>query len=238
MGQITQTETVETTMSDVHNVVTEQCQSADITTFVLESDMLGFQKPEMSAFARKVRFGNSAFKNWSLPKVDGSVKQTNKSIFTSRYVWSNISLSDAVKHVIESGQFGDAVDELMNQYPDMPAEVAEAVMSYNLYIVAKGWVAESQVADKFDDMSKLWESNDLAGQDFQMSDTFIQLKSFTRGFHQNDTSDENGNLMMYWGWVSDRLVVSTDYTEVVSQIRDNYMVDFETVRNYEYFHDI
>lgn len=204
----------------------------------LQRDSIGVRKPDFANYARQVRESNSAFKSWSLPREKGTVNQTDKSVFTSRFVNGNYTVEEAVNHLIESGQFEEAVSELMNHDESVNRQIAEMVMSYNLYIVAKGWVAERQMADK-SEMSKLWESNDLAGQDFQMGDTFIQLKSFTFGLHNgNPNTDDNGNKVVYYGWTDGEIKWSEDYTDVTDEIKDNAMVNFETLRDYEWFHSL
>lgn len=205
---------------------------------VLQSDMIGVRKPDFANYARQVRESNSAFKSWNLPREKGNVNQTDKSVFTSRFVHGNYTVESAARHVIESGQFEEAVSELMNHDESVDRQIAEMVMSYNLYIVAKGWVAESQMADK-SDLSKLWETNDLAGQDFQDADTFIQLKSWTFGLHNgNPNTDSHGNKVVYYGWTDGEIKWSEDYTDITDEIKSNAMVNFDDLRDYEWFHSL
>ncbi|AGM11610.1 hypothetical protein M199_gp056 [Halogranum tailed virus 1] len=234
MGQITQAD-AEKSAENVAATVSEICEENDIFFAPLESDMIGVRKPAFANFARQVREGNAAFRSWSLPAEKGAVNQTNRSVFTARFVNFDYTIPEAVSHLIESGQFEDSVSNLMEYDDDLSREVAEAVMSYNLYIVAKGWLAESQVAD-MSGISKLWESNDLAGQDFQEGETFIQLKSFTHGIH-GLKFDGNAELRFY-GWVGDKIVVSDDYTDVTKKLQETYMVNFDDLRDYEWFHSL
>lgn len=220
-------ETVATTVSDVAN-------EKDIPAFVLMSDTIGVRKWDFANESRLVREGNQAFKSWNLPRNKGNVSQSNKSVFTSRFVWSDMSVEEAVRYVIESGQFAEAVSELKENRPSWDSDFCQAVMTYNLYIVAKGWLAESQMADK-SEMSKLWETNDLAGQDFQADDTFIQLKSWTFGLHNgNPNTDDNGNKVVYYAWIDGEINWSEDYTDLTDKMMDKAYVNFDDLRDYEW----
>jgi len=192
------------------------------------------KKWDMANESRIVRENNTNFKNLSLPELEGSVNQTGKELFTSRFVWSGMTLQAAVAYVLDSGQFEDAVDELIKNRESWDRETCQAVMSYNLYIVAKGWLAERQMADK-SDLSKLWETNDIAGQDFQQNDTFIQLKSWTFGLNNgNPNVDNHGNKVVYYCWIDGEIKWSEDYTELTKEMCDKAYVDFETLRKCEW----
>lgn len=219
----------ETTAITVSNI----CEENSIPFPMLERDTVGVRKWHFADDSRQIRHSNESFKSWNLPEVSekGNTKKSNKSVFTSRFVWSDMSLREAVEYLIDSEQFSDAVNELI-EARGYDKEIAQVIMSYNLYIVAKGWIAERQVADKFDNLSKLWETNDVSGQDFQMGDMFIQLKSWTHGLHAVEFV---GNAeLLYYGWIDGDIILSFDYTDITSEMMEKAYVNFDDLREYEW----
>jgi len=203
----------------------------DITVPGFEPSRFGSKRWEASNFSRRTRLRTS-FRNFNLPPVEDKqgLNQANRSVFTSRYNWGNWTVETAVQHLVDSGQFENHVADIHDAY-DVTREEAKMIASYNVFIVAKGWVAESQVSE-IDGISKLWETNDVAGQDFQKGDEYLQLKSYTFALHDLDyTGDAT---LVFYGWAGGDIVVSTNYKDVTNAIMDEHKHDQDVLRTHEW----
>jgi len=198
----------------------------------LEPTAYGVSRFDGSNLARQVRYGNSAFQSLSLPEVEGKkgMDTANKSVFTSRFVWSDLTVVEGITHIVESGQYTDIVDEMLEN-TDFTQEECEIITSYNLFIVAKGWIAEKQVSE-MDEYAKMWETHDVGGIDFQSGENYKQLKSYTHGLHGMEF-DGSADVVFY-GWANGQIVLSDDYTDVMAEIRDKHYVDNDVIRSHEW----
>lgn len=178
--------------------------------------------------AWNVSHNNPVFRRFTLPAPERTDRGSSEgSVFTARFVSGGFTVAEAVDYLIEEGWVESAVKAEMGR-SDLPREDAEAAVSMALARVAVGWVAERITADS-DRFAKMSEENDMAGQDFydRNSDELVQLRRWTFGrWHAGagETTDENGNPIVYYADIGGEVVYSRDYTDLTADLREYHGV--------------
>lgn len=198
---------------------------------------VGVIKYARAAPARKFRKYNSTFQNLTIKETQA--REGGRSVVTPVAVRENWTVEEVINSLIESGAVDQMIDEQAEVVGDR--EFAEFDVTYSLYIVAKGWVAEQQVDEYVDFLAKMGVSHDVGGIDFQnlkksvpKVPAYSQLRSWTWARESNNASEtENGIPVMYYGWHEGELILSEDGYEVRQIVTKDLPVR-EGQRKYEF----
>lgn len=208
-------------------------------------DFVGILKPDVAKLTKTIRENCDSFKNLSIPLENGQITTDGRQMVTSRFVNGDYIVEKVIAHIVESGQFAQIFDEVMDARPKEDPKDVQKAISYALYIVAKGWVAERQLNNLSERYDKMWETHDLAGIDFQdlqkstpKVPAYVQLRSFLYGHYSGNTSgtDSKGNKLLFWAWIGGDLWTCDDSKELEKRIQKEYGVGIRDIqRNYEHF---
>lgn len=163
---------------------------SDMVDDVIQQGILPFSLEEMMD---KVNSGDS----------DGSAN------VTAIHVLLGNSLEDSIKELVETDQLDAAVQLFENIRSDDDPTAVELV-AYTVFTYGKGWIAEQIVTDH-DRFSKLWITNDQAGQDMRdlNDDDEKQLKPVTTYAGSSRRTFKNAEIEHYfYQWTEDGLVVA------------------------------
>lgn len=198
---------------------------------------VGVIKYARSNQARKFRKYNSTFQNLTIKETQA--RGGGSSVVTPVAVRDNWAVGEVIDSLIESGAVDQMIDEQAEVIGDR--EFAEFDVTYSLYIVSKGWVAEQQVDKSVDYLAKMGVSHDVGGIDFQdlqkstpKNPVYVQLRSWTWARESGNASEtEKGISVMYYGWHEGELILSEDGYEVRQIVTKDLPVR-EGQRNYEF----
>ncbi len=189
--------------------------------------------------ARKFRKYNNTFQNLTIPYEKGQSQKGGANVVTARAVAGNWSVAEVVDYLIDKGD----IDQMINEQTEKVGEreFAELDVTYSIYIVSKGWLAEQQVNESVDFLAKMGESHDVGGIDFQnlnkstpTTPVYEQLRSWTWARESKNANEtEKGISVMYYGWHEGKLILSEDGYEVRQIVTKDLPVR-EGQRNYEF----
>jgi len=187
---------------------------------------VGFRKYIRADEARKFREHNPTFQGLSVPYSKGFSSDGGASVLTPRFVRGEWSLAGVINHLIDEGLIDQMIDEQTEFVGDR--DFAEGDVLYSIYIVAKGWVAELQVDSHIENLSKMGESHDIGGIDFQNVEkstpekpAYVQLRSWTWAAISGDADETDNSIpVVYYGWHNGKLILSEsgyDIRRIVSK---------------------
>jgi len=199
---------------------------------------VGLRKYIRADRAAEFRAVNPTFKGLSIPYAKGFSSDGGASVLTPRFVRGEWSLAGVINYLIDEGLIDQMIDEWSEKL-DHP-EFAEGDVLYSIYIVAKGWVAEAQVDQHVDELSKMGESHDIGGIDFQKTDSdpekpeYVQLRSWTWAAMSKDADKtDKGIPVVYYGWHNGELILSDSGYDVREILADGMPVR-DRQRKYEF----
>lgn len=147
----------------------------------------------------------------------GEAAETDKSHFTAVAVRDDWDFEEIVKHLIETGQFGDAIRQISEVCPRAGVDPVDVVV-YAIATYLKG-VAAERLLTSTDGFSKAGVSNDQAGDDVYVLDgrsdgqTLAQVKCVT--------VDEQHDNHIYYQFTPDgEMVYGDDYKAVIQMVAD------------------
>jgi hypothetical protein len=184
----------------------------------------------VTKLARNIRYASYFWSQLHIPADKSQIKLGSSHLVTSRFVHNNWTVPEVIEYFVRSRQIERIRNEVLATHPDKPPKVIDEAISYSLYLVAKGWVVETQLNDLSDKYVKMGETHDKGGIDFinkELSGQFMdkramrQLRSWRHGYDiENGTKhDENGNKLLFWAWIHGELHTSEDWKALCDQKR-------------------
>lgn len=127
---------------------------------------------------------------------------------TAIHVLNENTVADTIQTLALTGQL-DQASEIFETLRDDSDPSAEWLVAYTVFVYAKGWVAE-QVITSHERFSKLFITNDQAGQDARLdNETEVQLKPVT-ALASNGPKKFRSKTVPHWfyQWTADGLKVA------------------------------
>jgi hypothetical protein len=216
---------VQVTEEKLMGIVLNTLWNFGITTFdgsSLYVPNTGILKPDIKLLAREMRYGNKNWQNLHIPEENGQLSLGSSHLVTTRFNRGDWSIEGVITYLVKSRQLDRVKAELLDERPEITELEADSAISYSLYIVAKGWLAERQLSSLSEKYVKMSETHDKGGIDFidsqkdgefMSEDSRIQLRSWRHGYDiRNGTKyDEKGNELLFWAWHNGQLFTSQDW---------------------------
>lgn len=146
--------------------------------------------------------------NETLDKVNTGAKDGSSNVTAIHVLYEN-SIRQTLEHFAKTGQLESAKD-LFDTIRTESDPSAETLVAYTVFTYAKGWTAEQIITDD-DRFSKLWISNDQAGQDvrFGKDGDEKQIKAMPH-YASNSPKHFRAKSVPHWfyQWTEDGLVLA------------------------------